>query len=1391
MQEIYHQTILYAPLAVFISKENGMVIEGNQAAAKMFGYTIDALKGMHRRNFIDEDMPGFAEKYLQRDQHGFIQGNFIGIKSNGEKFPVEMSSRLFVAPSGEKLAAAIISDISERQQQAAQQAALLQEMQLILNNTDESFLILDSSLNIVALNAATKMKSLAVLDKQMEVGKSILTYAQPERLPALQQLYADVLAGHTHKTVVQVPTKDSTLYYQITYKPIQGSDGSVSHIMVNTADITAEKKVTLQLQELLHTSEHLKNTYEKERNYFIDSLEQLSDGFTTFNADGTTQFINTNGLRLLHLPKNEKDVNIIAAIPPGERPIFEQVIQNALQLQQSNVLDIYHPDWQEWMRYRIYPKKNAITLFFRSISQDVQIRQSIENSEKTYKYLFHYNPQPMWIVDIDTQKIIEVNETALQKYGYSREAFLKMTVFDVHTDATKQQLQQQWKENGDLDVYFGVWQHITQSGQILDVEITAHKINYQQQPAMLVLINDVTERLKIRRLLEQSNQRFQYVAQVSFNAIWDWDLLNNTMYWGDGYTELFGYPVNQYAGSIDEWKKRLHANDVERVSNSLRHAIDSGADFWQETYYYKKADDSWAYVVDRGKILKDEHGKPYRMVGAMQDETLYQYNHAIQQIENLIYNLNLQQQVSFTDVLEVLLIELEKIHPEMLASILTLQADNTVQHLAAPHLPKGYLQKIDGAPIGPAAGSCGTAMYTKEMVIVEDISQDARWELYKEVALAYHLHSCWSIPILNKKNTVLGSLAFYYKTPKKPSALELQTLERMSKLIGIVMENHYNYLLMVTNKLRYELIAQASSDALWDWNIANGTVELLGDGFEKLFGYPTNVLERDRDFWTSHIHPDDLPEVKKREKQAFHNKQQNIWEIEYRFKKSDGTYAFVRDKGFIIREADGRVSKMIGATEDITLRKLHEEELKRLSMVAKETTNAVIITDAQENITYVNEAFTKITGYSLAESLGKNPRFLQGVDTDIATKAYMKQQITAAQPFECEIINYTKSGKPIWLHIQAQPIFDDHKQLIQFFAIETDITEAKNAQQALKVQEEKYKQLFDTNPTSIFVWDIHTLEILDMNNTAIQEYGYSRKELLHMTILDLRPSSEHIHLHQFLQQFKQSSERKHVQVWQHQRKDGSIMQMEIASHKIKYEGRDCVMGIGTNITEKLALEARLAEELAQRRNEVIEAEIAAQEKERQEIGRELHDNVNQILTASRIYVEMARKAHPEENDLLQQSSWYILQAIEEIRKLSKALINPVDKDVSLKEALRKLVNDMSLLLKNGVEIDMTHFNEKDLEQKFRLNLYRIIQEQLTNISKHAEATMVKIQLKRNGGHISLTIEDNGKGFDVQAVKSGIGLNNIRKRTEMYKGKVQIDSAPGKGTLLRVNFHHVV
>lgn len=299
MQEMYHLTILHAPLAVFLSKPDGTVLEANHAAAEMFGYSLEALRGMHCSRLIDENMPGFAELYEQRAKSGLVKGRFIGIKSNGEKFPVEMHSRLFTTTSGEQRASAIIADISERQQHAAVTQKLMAEMQLILNNTDESFIILDRNLNITAINASAEIKSEALLGKNLVVGHSILEYAQPERIPALQQVYSDVLAGHTHKTIIELPFEGSVLFYQIKYKPIQNAEGVVTHIMVNTMDVTVQKNIEKQLQELLHTSEYLKNIFEKERNYFINSLEQLADGFATFDATGKSTFLNSNGRRSL------------------------------------------------------------------------------------------------------------------------------------------------------------------------------------------------------------------------------------------------------------------------------------------------------------------------------------------------------------------------------------------------------------------------------------------------------------------------------------------------------------------------------------------------------------------------------------------------------------------------------------------------------------------------------------------------------------------------------------------------------------------------------------------------------------------------------------------------------------------------------------------------------------------------------------------------------------------------------------------------------------------------------------------------------------------------------------------------------------------------------------
>src|SRR5207237_1028360 len=129
-------------------------------------------------------------------------------------------------------------------------------------------------------------------------------------------------------------------------------------------------------------------------------------------------------------------------------------------------------------------------------------------------------------------------------------------------------------------------------------------------------------------------------------------------------------------------------------------------------------------------------------------------------------------------------------------------------------------------------------------------------------------------------------------------------------------------------------------------------------------------------------------------------------------------------------------------------RKIAEAEIEKLSFIARETTNAVIITDPLGKILWVNEAFTQITEFELKEVIGLKPGdFLQGDETNLAVVRYMRNKIKNIEPFECDIINYSRTGRKYWLRVQSQPQFDETGKLKYFFAIETDITKEKEAEE--------------------------------------------------------------------------------------------------------------------------------------------------------------------------------------------------------------------------------------------------------------------------------------------------------------------------------------------------------
>jgi PAS domain S-box-containing protein len=225
--------------------------------------------------------------------------------------------------------------------------------------------------------------------------------------------------------------------------------------------------------------------------------------------------------------------------------------------------------------------------------------------------------------------------------------------------------------------------------------------------------------------------------------------------------------------------------------------------------------------------------------------------------------------------------------------------------------------------------------------------------------------------------------------------------------------------------------------------------------------------------------------------------------------------------------------------------------------------------------------------------------------------------------------------------------------------------------------------------------------------------------------------------------------------------------------------------IGQDCTDKMILQEQLIEQRIQEERSVMRAIVDGQEMEKNEIGKELHDNINQMLTTVKLYHEMLLNEKNLDKTLLTKGSLILLATIEEIRKLSKSLVAPGVDELSLSESVQDLVNRTM----QGKEIVINFFVSKKNEElpgKIKLTMFRIIQEQLNNILKHANAKNVNIEFIMDAGNITLTIHDDGQGFDTGKKKNGIGLKNIISRIESLNGKVKIDSSPGKGCSLVMN-----
>ena len=223
-----------------------------------------------------------------------------------------------------------------------------------------------------------------------------------------------------------------------------------------------------------------------------------------------------------------------------------------------------------------------------------------------------------------------------------------------------------------------------------------------------------------------------------------------------------------------------------------------------------------------------------------------------------------------------------------------------------------------------------------------------------------------------------------------------------------------------------------------------------------------------------------------------------------------------------------------------------------------------------------------------------------------------------------------------------------------------------------------------------------------------------------------------------------------------------------------------------NALDKRRAEEELAMQADRQKKLIMETSIQVQEKEREQIGKELHDNINQILAAAKLYLDIAMQ---EDEDPPVEAVLKCMQnlnlAMEEIRQLSQSLVAPSLGGVRLDQALLKLTENFPLSASLQLDLDTMCYREDIGDENIKLTCYRIVQVQLNNIVRHARAKKVTIRLRKTPDNLELVIQDDGIGFDTTKKTRGIGLRNIMNRVGYYNGAVMIDSKPGQGCTLTV------
>lgn len=383
--------------------------------------------------------------------------------------------------------------------------------------------------------------------------------------------------------------------------------------------------------------------------------------------------------------------------------------------------------------------------------------------------------------------------------------------------------------------------------------------------------------------------------------------------------ELTGIPQHQLLGQsvIDLFSPSLRGRKkAERIHQWINHGLEIDG----EELELELPDGTRRWVTLTVSLIRDSMGNPLERQGILEDiSNRKQAEHLLAE-QNSVLEMIARGQ-SLHNTLYRLCQGVETLAPNINCSVHRLEGTK-LRLLAAPSLPKAYTSKVESLEIGPAAGSCGTAAYRKEVVVVSDIATDSLWNRGRNLALRHGLQACWSIPILSSDNEVLGTMAMYYPQPRTPRREDWEIIESSTKLAGIALEQDRDRTALTQSEGRYRTLYEDNPTMYFTVAI-DGTVRSVNQFGASQLGFTPSELVDSSVF--SICHPEDLETVRSTF-ESYIDAPTGLSLLEFRKVRKDGSIIWVRETIRMVQSTE-QESVLLLVCEDITVQKQIEETL--------------------------------------------------------------------------------------------------------------------------------------------------------------------------------------------------------------------------------------------------------------------------------------------------------------------------------------------------------------------------------------------------------------------------------------------------------------------------------